>query len=179
MKKLIASLCMALASFSVVATEMAVTAQEVHDRIQAQDPKILFVDVRDPVEIMFVGFTDAVHVNIPYLLVDRNEWDESRGTYRVYQNPAFLEEIRAEVQKRGLDQQVEIITLCRSGSERGEPSAAFLRDNGFANARYVIDGFQGPARKEDPKVGFRLDSGWQNSGLPWSSKMNPEKMYRP
>ena len=26
--------------------------------------------------------------------------------------------------------------------------------------------------------GFRLQNGWQNSGLPWSMKMNPDKMYR-
>lgn len=179
MKRLIAALSTGLMSLGAMAADMAVTAEEVHARIQAQDSQVLFIDVRDPVEIMFVGFTDAVHVNIPYLLVDRSTWDQDRGTYRVYQNPAFLEEIRAEVAKRGLDDQVEIITLCRSGSERGEPSAAFLRENGFANAAYVIDGFQGPTRKEEPKVGFRLDRGWQNSGLPWSSRMNADKMYRP
>ena len=27
--------------------------------------------------------------------------------------------------------------------------------------------------------GMRLQSGWQNVGLPWSAKMNPTKMYRP
>jgi len=57
--------------------------------------------------------------------------------------------------------------------------ANYLRDNGFPNARYVIDGFQGPAIKEGPQAGFRLLSGWQNSNLPWSPKMNAEKMYRP
>lgn len=68
--------------------------------------------------------------------------------------------------------------MCRSGSERGEPSAAFLRASGFPNARFVIDGFQGPAVKDGPQAGLRIRSGWQNSGLPWSGKMNPEKMYR-
>ncbi len=40
----------------------------------------------------------------------------------------------------------EVITLCRLGSERGEPSAVFLRTNGFPNARYVINGFRGAAK---------------------------------
>lgn len=31
---------------------------------------------------------------------------------------------------------------------------------------------------EGPQAGFRLQNGWQNSGLPWSAKMNPEKIYR-
>lgn len=72
----------------------------------------------------------------------------------------------------------EVITMCRSGSERGEPSAAYLRANGFPNARFVINGFQGAALKDGPQAGFRIQNGWQNSGLPWSMKMNPAKMYR-
>lgn len=179
MKKLIAAACLSLLSLSAQAVEIGVSAQAVYSKIQQAEPDVLFVDVRDPVEIMFVGFTDAVHVNVPYLLVDRGTWDENRGTYQIAQNPAFLDEIRAELEKRGLGMDTEIITLCRSGSERGKPSADFLRTNGFSNARYVIDGFQGPSRKEGPQAGMRLDSGWQNSGLPWGSKMNAEKMYRP
>ncbi|MOA32264.1 Rhodanese-like domain protein [compost metagenome] len=155
------------------------TAQEVYTRVQQNDATLLFVDVRDPVEVMFVGFTDAVHVNVPYLLVDRSVWDDQRGTYEIAQNPNFVAEIRAELKKHGLDDNAEIVTMCRSGSERGKPSAELLRANGFPNARYVIDGFQGSAIKEGPQAGFRLQNGWQNSGLPWSPKMNPQKMYRP
>ena len=87
-------------------------------------------------------------------------------------------DIQAELDKRGLGADTEIITMCRSGSERGKPSADFLRENGFPNARYVVDGFQGAAIKEGPQAGFRLQNGWQNAGLPWSPKMNPEKIYR-
>ena len=38
--------------------------------------------------------------------------------------------------------------------------------------------FQGGALKDGPQAGFRLQNGWQNSGLPWSAKMNPEKIHR-
>lgn len=179
MKRLLLAAALSLVSLCSLAVEIGVTAQEVHERVQRQDPGLLFVDVRDPVEIMFVGFTDAVHVNVPYLLVDRSAWDDQRGTYKIAQNPNFVAEVRAELKKRGLDDNAEIVTMCRSGSERGKPSADFLRANGFPNARYVIDGFQGSAIKEGPQAGFRLQNGWQNSGLPWSLKMNPQKMYRP
>lgn len=179
MKRLLSTLCLSLLTFTAQAVDIAVSAQEVHSRTQQADATMLFVDVRDPVEIMFVGFTDSVHVNIPYLLVDRSVWDDSRGSYRVAQNPDFIAEIRAELDKRGMSHESEIITLCRSGSERGQPSADFLRANGFPNARYVVDGFQGPSIKEGPQAGLRLQGGWQNSGLPWSPKMNPSKMYRP
>lgn len=178
MKKLITALVTCFLVTQVQAAEIAVTAQEVQSRIEAGDKNMLFVDVRDPVEIMFVGSTDSVDVNIPYLLVDRNQWNEERGIFTLNPNPRFIEEVTAELERRGLPADTEIITMCRSGSERGEPSARYLRENGFANARYVVHGFQGDAINEGDQAGFRLLNGWQNDGLPWSAKMNPQKIYR-
>ena len=68
--------------------------------------------------------------------------------------------------------------MCRSGSERGEPSAKLLQEAGLSNARFVEHGFQGDAIKQGEQKGFRLKNGWQNSGLPWS-KMSPEKIFKP
>lgn len=178
MKRMLLAVAMGLSALGVQAVELGMTAQDVYAEVQKADSKVLFVDVRDPVEIMFVGFTDAVHVNIPFLLVDRAAWDDKRGVFKLNQNPEFVAQIKAALEKRGLTSDVEVITLCRSGSERGEPSAAFLRANGFPNARYVVNGFQGAALKDGPQAGFRLQNGWQNSGLPWGVKMNPAKMYR-
>ncbi len=86
MKRFLLASALSLCAFAARADDLGVTAQAVYDRVQQNESKLLFVDVRDPVEIMFVGFTDAVHVNVPYLLVDRNTWDEQRGTYKVSQN---------------------------------------------------------------------------------------------
>ena len=178
MKRVLLSVSLALSVLGAQAVEIGVSAPDVYAAVQQPDSKILFVDVRDPVEVMFVGFTDAVHVNVPYLMVDRNGWDDKRGVYKLQQNPDFAGQIKAALVKRGLPMDTEVITLCRSGSERGEPSAVFLRANGFPNARYVINGFQGIAIKDGPQKGFRLQNGWQNAGLPWGMKMDPAKMYR-
>ena len=178
MKRFLLASALSLCAFAARADDLGVTAQAVYDRVQQNESKLLFVDVRDPVEIMFVGFTDAVHVNVPYLLVDRNTWDEQRGTYKVSQNPNFLSEIRTELKKRGLDENAEIITMCRSGSARGKPSADYLLERGFTNVKYIDNGFQGSTVKDGEKKGFRVQNGWQNSGLPWSTKANPEKIYR-
>ncbi len=178
MKKLLATAMIGLASLAVHATDIGISAQETYAKIQQGERNLLFVDVRDPVEIMFVGSTDAVHVNVPFMLVDRSQWDAERGIFRIYPNPDFVDQIRLELARRGLGADAEIITMCRSGNERGEPSAAFLRENGFPNARFVISGFQGSALKEGPQAGMRIQNGWQNSGLPWSAKMNPEKIHR-
>lgn len=179
LKKALSVGLLVMVTTQAVALEIGVDAEEVYQRINAADTRLLFVDVRDPVEIMFVGFTDSVHLNIPYLMVDRSRWDNARGVYSIHQNPRFLDDIRAALRQRGLQDDAEIVTMCRSGSERGKPSADYLRANGFPNARYVVDGFQGPVLKSGPQAGFRLQSGWQNRGLPWSYKLNPQKMYLP
>ncbi|APW48339.1 rhodanese-like domain-containing protein [Rhodoferax antarcticus] len=178
MKRVLLAMALGLSALGAQAVEMGANAQDVYAEVQKADSKVLFVDVRDPLEIMFVGFTDAVHVNIPFLMVDKNAWEDKRGVFKLNQNPDFVAQIKSALEKRGLATDAEVITMCRSGSERGEPSAAFLRANGFPNARYVIHGFQGAALKDGPQAGFRLQNGWQNSGLPWSAKMNPAKMYR-
>ncbi|MCF6783582.1 rhodanese-like domain-containing protein [Stutzerimonas stutzeri] len=167
-----------LLALNAHAVEIGMPAKEAQARVESGAGDFLFVDVRDPVEIMFVGFTDSVHVNIPFLLVDRTQVNEERGTFSIGRNPDFVAQVAAELERRGLPADSEIITLCRSGSERGEPSARLLRENGFPNARYVVHGFQGDSIKQGEQAGFRLLNGWQNEGLPWSPKMNLQKIYR-
>ncbi len=160
------------------ADEIGISPQETYALVQQEAENVLFVDVRDPVEILFTGFTDAVDLNIPYLMVDRSQWDAEKNRFRLYRNPDFIVQIETALAERGLSRDALIITMCRSGSERGLPSAQFLRDNGFPNARYVIHGFQGSSAKEGEKKGLRIVNGWQNSGLPWQAKPNADKIYR-
>ncbi len=178
MKKLLLATTLACCSLITQAVEMSIQAQDALRKVEQADSQVLFIDVRDPVEIMFVGFTDAVHANIPFMLVDRTRWNEDKGVFVVERNPSFIEQVRAALRARGLGDDAEIITMCRSGSDRGEPSAKLLRENGFPNARFVVNGFQGDARKEEPQKGLRTLNGWQNSGLPWSTKLNPAKIHR-
>ena len=72
-----------------------------------------------------------------------------------------------------------IVTMCRSGSERGKPSADYLLTQGFSNVKYIDHGFQGSAVKEGVMKGFRTINGWQNSKLPWSPKINAIKINKP
>ena len=178
MKRLLIAAALGFASLAAHAADLGISAQDTYAKIQSNERNVLFIDVRDPVEIMFVGFADAVHANVPFMMVDRTQWNAEKGVFRLYRNPDFINQVKLQLARRGLSADAEIITMCRSGSERGEPSAAFLRENGFPNARYVVDGFQGSALKEGPQAGFRLKNGWQNSGLPWSAKMNADKMHR-
>jgi len=159
--------------------KFGLTPEETYREKTHSPDQVLFIDVRDPVEIQFTGFTDLVDQNIPFLLVDRYQWSEERNRFRLPRNPAFIAQVDEALKERGLNRDSRIITMCRSGSARGEPSAAFLRENGFPNAHFVINGFQGDTLEEGANVGRRLLNGWQNSGLPWSSELSGEKIFRP
>lgn len=181
MKKLLTPLLlgMTLAFGTAQASdEIGITPEATYELVQSLGDEVLFIDVRDPVEIMFIGFTDEVDLNIPYLMVDRTQWDAEKNRFRLYRNPNFAAQVEQALLERGLDKSAKVITMCRSGSERGLPSAEFLRENGFPNASFVINGFQGSSLKSGDKTGFRIKNGWQNSGLPWGSKPNPDKIYR-
>ncbi len=172
---------LALISMSPAVGEQdyGLTAEKTYQMKTAAPEQILFIDVRDPVEIQFVGFTDSVDLNIPFLLVDRFQWSEQHNRFEMTRNPDFIKFIDQALKNKGLTREARIITMCRSGSARGEPSATFLRENGFPNAFFVIHGFQGNAVSEGKHTGRRLLNGWQNSDLPWSNRVPAEKIFRP
>jgi rhodanese-related sulfurtransferase len=137
------------------------------------------VDVRDPIEIMFIGFTDVAQANIPFLLADRSRFLDDKQRFAMDKNPEFAAQIEAALKAKGLNKDALIITMCRSGSSRGKPSADYLLSQGFTNVKYIDHGFQGSGAKEGKKAGMRIVNGWQNDGLPWSMVINPKKIYRP
>ena len=67
--------------------------------------------------------------------------------------------------------------MCRSGGTRGAPSAQQLWGKGYKQVYVVTDGFEGDKIKEGKKKHWRLVNGWKNSDLPWSYKLNKDKMY--
>lgn len=158
---------------------LSMTPEAVWSMVQENPEDVLFVDVRDPVEIMFVGFTDAVDINIPFKVVDRTNFDEDKAVFAMPSNPNFARDIEKALQDKGLNKDALIVTMCRSGSARGKPSADYLLTQGFTNVKYVDHGFQGSAVKSGKSQGFRIMNGWQNAGLPWSPKINPEKINKP
>jgi len=159
---------------------MAVTPpQQTFDLVQTQPDQMLFVDVRDPIEIMFIGFTDLAQANIPFLLADRSRFLDDKQRFAMDKNPQFAAQIEAALKAKGLNKDALIITMCRSGSSRGKPSAEYLLSQGFTNVKYIDHGFQGSSAKEGKEAGMRIVNGWQNDGLPWSMEINPEKIYRP
>ncbi|MBP9652570.1 MAG: hypothetical protein KBD77_06185, partial [Brachymonas sp.] len=81
----VASCAIGLCASAYAADPLGISAEETYKLEQQANNKVLFIDVRDPVEIMFTGNTDVVDANIPYMLVDRTQWDAQHSRFRMYQ----------------------------------------------------------------------------------------------
>lgn len=138
--------------------------------------EVLFVDVRDPIEIMFTGYTDVVDVNVPFMTVNRRKWNDKRNNFETEINPAFEAQIAKALADRKLSKDSPVVLMCRSGGERGAPSAKMLEGKGYKQVYVVTDGFEGDTVKEGDKKNWRLVNGWKNSGLPWGYALNKAKI---
>ena len=154
-----------------------VDSQEAYDLKMKLADKVLFVDVRDPTEIQFTGFTDVADVNIPFKLANTKQWNSKKSILQMETNTDYVAGIKRALADNNLTKDNAVIIMCRSGGTRGAPAANVLFEKGFKKVYVVTDGFEGGALKEGEKKGWRLKNGWKNSGLPWSYKLNKEKMY--
>ena len=149
-----------------------VTAEEAHRAIAA-DPSIVFIDVRDPHEVMFVGHPTPADANIP-VKIATDRFDEKKGVYQMQDNPDFVAAVDRLLAAQGLDRSAPIVVMCRSGG-RSAAAVKRLAEAGFANVWNMIDGFEG----DKSKAGARDVNGWRNAGLPWAYEIEPEKAWRP
>ncbi|MCK5826165.1 MAG: hypothetical protein KAG93_03965 [Desulfuromusa sp.] len=156
-----------------------VDSREAYAMKQQLGNQMLFIDVRDPIEIMFTGFTDVVDINIPFKLANGRVWNDKKPVFLMEVNPDFEPEIAAALEARGLTKEVPVVIMCRSGGTRGAPAIKYLENKGYKQVYVVTDGFEGGKVKEGDRKNWRLKNGWKNSGLPWSYKLNKEKMYFP
>lgn len=159
--------------------KLYVDSSEAYEMKKEMGSQVLFVDVRDPIEIMFTGFTDVVDTNIPFKTANRTAWHKKKPVFSMETNPQFEQQVAAALEERGLSKETPIILMCRSGGTRGAPSAMQLWGKGYDNVYVVTDGFEGGTMKEGDKKNWRLKNGWKNSSLPWSYELNKDKMYLP
>lgn len=153
------------------------TATEAYDFVQKNGKDVLFLDVRTRAEIGFLGMPTVTDANIPYMLEgDWGQWDEKKSTFKLSPNSGFLPAVEEQLARKGLNKDSKIVVMCRSGS-RSAKAAKLLSEAGYKNVYSVVDGFEGDTAKEGPHKGQRVVNGWKNANLPWSYKLNKEKMY--
>jgi rhodanese-related sulfurtransferase len=154
------------------------SSQEAASFMDRKGSKALFLDVRTPAEVTFLGMPAQADANVPYMKEpDFPVWDSAKGTFKLETNPDFLPEVRRRLAEKGLGADDAIVLICRSG-DRSAAASNLLAEAGFKNVYSVVDGFEGDMATEGPKAGQRAVNGWKNAGLPWSYKLDKAKMYR-
>ncbi|QOR40950.1 sulfurtransferase [Billgrantia diversa] len=155
-----------------------VTAAEAYELLEANE-RALLIDVRDPIEIKFTGFAESTDIHVPWVLADRDNFDEEAKTWPMVKNAAFNNQVQAQLDALGVAEDDPIIVMCRSGSTRSAPAADAIAGMGFSEVYSVTDGFEGGKLGEGDSKGVRAVNGWRNSGLPWSYDIDPDVAWRP
>ena len=148
------------------------TPQEAYDMMQKEGDKVLFVDVRTPEELYFVGYPTVVDKNIPLAYVDYSKFKKNKKgevvKFASHPNGKFLPELEAALKEKGLTKESPIILMCRSG-HRAAKAAKMLDKAGYKNVYNLDQGFEGDKDKQK----HRTVNGWKNAGLPYTYKVNP------
>ena len=158
--------------------ERYLMAADVPAFIQAQGgpSRVLFLDLRTRAEAMYVGMAQGVDALVPFVEHQElmTDWDAQRGMYRLEPLQDFVAEVSRRLANKGLAKSDVVVLMCRSG-DRSSRGANRLADDGYAQVWSVVDGFEGDMSKD----GRRSVNGWKNAGLPWSYKLERERMYFP
>ncbi len=138
--------------------------------------KTLFVDVRTPAEVEYVGYSYLMDNNIPVHFVNFKKWNKKKKRYSdTPKNKHFVADIKKALKAKGLSKSDNIVLMCRSGS-RSAYAAKKLFKKGYKNVYTVVDGFEGG---KDKKYKQRSVSGWKLTAPKntWGYKLVKEKMY--
>jgi rhodanese-related sulfurtransferase len=138
--------------------------------------KVLFLDLRTPEELLFVGVPEGIDGSVPFGIMYYDKWDEKKASYVRNPNTDFLAQFESRAMDKGTEKSDPILLICRSG-DRSALGADFLARHGYTNVWSVVDGFEGDLVKDGPNKGRRAVNGWKNANLPWSYKLDKEKIH--
>ncbi len=156
-----------------------VDAKEAYALKQQLGDKALFLDIRTRGEVSYTGMASVVDAHVPLLEHPANApWDEKAGRFKLEFNNDFENEVARRMAAKGLGKDDTVILICRSG-DRSSKAVNLLTEQGYAKVYTVIDGFEGDVAKDGPNAGKRMVNGWKNAGLPWTYKLDKDKLYLP
>jgi rhodanese-related sulfurtransferase len=138
--------------------------------------KTLFLDIRTPSELNYLGAASVMDAHVPFVFMDTNGWNDKKHRYLRADNKNFVADVEAQLKKKGLSKDDTVILMCRSG-KRSATAVNMLADAGFTMAYSVVDGYEGDKAKEGENKGKRTVNGWKNSGLPWTYSLDKDLMY--
>lgn len=152
------------------------TAKDAHSTKMSNSGHVVLIDVRSRAEVNFLGMPTVADANIPYMdLGEFAKFDEKKGHYKLEVNSHFAERVATLLKSKGLDKNATVILLCRSGS-RSAKAANLLADLGYKKIYSVVDGYEGDKAKDGSVAGQRVVNGWRNNKLPWTYKLDKNKL---
>jgi len=152
------------------------TSQQAYDHMMKNMGNTLFIDVRTPAELNYLGVTSVMDANVPTDTMDGSAWDDKKHRYVRKHNENFVSDIDARLKAKGLKKTDTVILMCRSG-KRSAKAVNVLAKNGYTKVYTVVDGYEGDKAKTGKDKGKRVVNGWKNSGLPWTYSMDKDLMY--
>jgi rhodanese-related sulfurtransferase len=156
-----------------------VDAREAYALKQQLGDKAMLIDIRTRGEVSYTGVASAMDAHVPLLEHPVNAaWDEKAGRFRLEFNNDFDAEIARRMAAKGLGKSDTVILICRSG-DRSSKAVNLLAELGYTQVYSVVDGFEGDVAKDGPLAGQRVVNGWKNAGLPWTYKLDKDKLYLP
>lgn len=149
------------------------TSLEAYEKWQAAPDEVMIVDVRTPEEHLFVGHPTMAW-KIP-IIAQSYQWDAENGKYPMQ----LLADFVARVSEVATTDST-IMVLCRSGG-RSAMAANLLAQAGFNKVYNIIDGMEGDVNGDSESVAGNANpqSGWKNSGCPWTKALTPERSKLP
>lgn len=170
----------ALPEIKVSKLALYLTPKQAFEMKQAKPGEVAFFDIRTRAEAMYVGMASTVDALVPFVEHQEimSDWDEKRTMYKLEANQDFVPEIEHRLKELGLGKDATIILMCRSG-DRSSRAADRLQTAGYSRVYSVPEGFEGDRAADGAQKGQRVVNGWKNAGLPWSYRLDKQKMYFP
>ena len=156
--------------------DLYMTAEDAYKHTMENMDKTLFVDIRTPSELNYLGAVSVMDAHVPLVFMDTAAWNDKKHRYKRAKNQNFVNGIDAALKTKGLDKNDTVILMCRSGS-RSAKAANMLAEAGYTRVYNVVDGYEGDKAKSGPDKGKRVVNGWKNSGLPWTYTLEKDIMY--
>ena len=127
------------------------TPQQAWEKLE-KDPNAKLVDCRTRAEWAYVGIPDLEILEKKTLFIEWVRFPDGSP------NEAFV----AELRDAGINDDDEVIFICRSG-HRSIGAAEAATADGVAKAYNILDGFEGAL----DEFGHRGATGWRALDLPW------------
>lgn len=154
-------------------------AKEAYALKQQLGDNALFIDIRTRGEVSYTGMATVVDAQVPLFEHPPNApWDDKAGRFKMEFNADFESEVARRMAAKGLGKGDTVIVMCRSG-DRSMKAVNLLAEGGYTKVYTVVDGFEGDSAKDGPNAGKRVVNGWKNAGLPWTYKLEKDKLYLP